>query len=77
MCLFWRKPTKAFDVTLHLSGRHPYLHGHELDYPSRDVTLTVSATDWSDAAEQAMRLAHTCGKAWSWWVTSISSRRGG
>ena len=69
MCWF-RKRTYPYEVVVHLDGRHPYLEGHELDMETRDVTLTVPAKDWNDAAEQALRAAFPL-RAWKYWVRSI------
>ncbi|RWO20636.1 hypothetical protein [Mesorhizobium sp.] len=60
-------------MTVHINGRHPYLVGNELDYPSRDVVLTVPAKNWNDAAKQAMAAARSIPNKWSWSVTAIEA----
>ncbi|WP_089177235.1 hypothetical protein [Bosea sp. AS-1] len=68
--MWWRKQKYPYRVVVHLDGRHPYLESHDLDYPSRDVTLTVPATGWDDAAKQA--LACSSGlNSWRRWVVSM------
>ena len=52
--MLFRKERHPYRVTIHLDGRHPYLHGSELDYETRDVVFTVPARSWNDAAKVAM-----------------------
>jgi hypothetical protein len=68
--MFWSRPKSTFVVGVHLDGRHPYLDSTELDYETRDITLTVPARDWNDAE----RVAMSCHmpRAWSRRVTSIA-----
>lgn len=68
--MFWRKEKRPYKVTVHLDGRHPYLDGNELDYETRDVTLVVPATGWSNAAEVALEAARGM-RCWSRSVNSI------
>lgn len=69
MCWF-KKKTYPYEVVVHLDGRHPYLTGHELDMETRDVTLTVPAKDWNDAAKQALQAALPL-RAWKYRVRSV------
>lgn len=68
--MFWRKEKRPYKVSVHLNGRHPYLDGNELDYPTRDVTLVVPATSWNHAAKVAME-AVRCMAYWSASVNHI------
>lgn len=71
MSLFCCRELYPYRVTVHLSGRHPYLDSHDLDYESRDETLTVPAKDWNHAAKVALQAARALPNKWSWWVTKI------
>ncbi len=72
--MFWKK-LYPYEVTVHLSGRHPYLKGHELDGVTRDVVLTVPAKDWNQAERQALDATASLPDKWSWWVKSIEKVR--
>ncbi len=63
----FRKKTSPFKVTVHLDGRHPYLDGHELDYETRDITLTVPASSWADAENKAFEAV----VGMKWWKASV------
>ncbi len=66
----FKKNTYPYEVVVHLDGRHPYLEGNELDMETRDVTLTVPAKHWNDAAAQALLAAQGL-RAWRYSVRSI------
>lgn len=72
--MLFRRKRYPYAVTVHLNGRHPYLKSTELDYPSRDVVLTVNARNWNDAAKQALDAASTIQNKWSWCVVSVARR---
>jgi hypothetical protein len=57
-----------FTVTVYLDGRHPYLEGNELDYPSRNARLLVQARNWNDAERQAWVEAR---KYMPWWSCRV------
>lgn len=65
-----RKAKTVFAVLVHLDGRHPYLSSDDLDFPTRDVEMTVPANDWNHAAEVAIEAAHSI-QAWRYSVKSI------
>jgi hypothetical protein len=69
--LFQRK-RYPFSVTMHLSGRHPYLKDSSLDHPSRDVVVVVQARNWDDAERQAFRNVPRDRPHWSSRVKSIA-----
>ncbi|TFE99367.1 hypothetical protein B5M44_03950 [Shinella sumterensis] len=71
---WFKRKTYPYEVVVHLDGRHPYLDGHELDTETRDVTLTVPAKDWNDAAERALEASLPL-RAWSYSVTSVRRTR--
>lgn len=75
MFCFCPKPEFPFRVKVHLSGRHPYLSTHELDYETREVELVVSARDWNHAAKVAMNAASTIPNKWSCRVLSIEKAK--
>lgn len=66
--MFWRKKKRPYKVSVHLDGRHPYLEGSELDYPTRDVTLVVPATSWNNAADVAMEAV----RGMAYWRASVN-----
>jgi len=68
--MFWTRPRSTFVVNVHLDGRHPYLDSTDLDYETRDITLTVPARNWNDAERVAM--ACRLPQAWRYSVTSIA-----
>ena len=70
--MFGRKKLRTFCVSVHMSGRHPYLKSNELDYPDRDVDLMVPAKDWNDAERQALEAARSLPNWWSISVTSMA-----
>lgn len=61
-----------FSVTMHLSGRHPYLRDHSLDVPSRNVVVVVQAKNWADAEIQAFKNVPRDKPMWSCHVKSIA-----
>jgi hypothetical protein len=69
LVMFGKRLT-PYEVVVHVDGRHPYLESHELDYPTRDLTLVVPAKSWDHAATIALRSA-THIKGWRFCVTSI------
>lgn len=71
----FRRPRYPYSVTMHLSGRHPYLADHTLDVPSRDVVIVVQACNWADAEKQAFRNVPRDKPVWSYHVKAIA--RGG
>lgn len=68
----FRKKRYPYEVTVSISGRHPYLRSTEYDYPSRDVVMVVPAKDWNDAERQAMDAASSIPDKWSWCVKQIA-----
>lgn len=69
--MFWRK-RYPYSVLMHLNGRHPYLKGPELDYPTRDIVVVVHARDWCDAEKQAFRNVPRDKPFWSAHVRTIT-----
>jgi len=74
MSIFQRK-RYPFEVVVHLDGRHPYLASNELDFPTRDVTLTVPARNWNDAEKQAFKAAINIRDVWTVSIKSIARVR--
>lgn len=78
--MFFRKQKRllTYEVFVQYDGRHPYISEKEqkarnLDYnfPTVDVTLTILAEDWNDAARLA-RVAQTGIKHWRVHVFSVT-----
>lgn len=67
--MFLAKEKWPYRAVVHLNGRHPYLTSHDLDYPTRDVELTVPATSWSDAAKVAIEGV----RGLNYWSASVKS----
>lgn len=62
---WWRRPKMQFDVTLRLSGKHPYIEGRQ-DYPDRDIVVSVAARSWNAAEPQGFRCADP-----RWWSARV------
>ena len=69
---FFKRKRYPFEVDLFLSGRHPYLESHELDYENRVITVAVQARDWNHAERQAWVEARKHAPWWKCWVLAIS-----
>ncbi len=64
------KKLRPFKVTMHLSGRHPYLESTKYDYETQDVTVAITAKDWNHAEKVALYLPDL-PQSWSRRVTKI------
>lgn len=69
--MFWKRPRYPYEVTMHLNGRHPYLKSKRLDYPTRDIVISVAARSFNDAEKIALRSKPENEPAWSWSVKAV------
>lgn len=70
--MMFRRKRYPYSVTMHLSGRHPYLRDHSLDVPSRDIIVVVQALNWADAEIQAFKNVPRDKPMWSCSVKAIA-----
>lgn len=69
--MFWCRK-HPYDVTLHLSGRHPYLRSRRFDLSTRDITVRVLAKSWNHAASVGLRAKPPSEQCWSWHVVAVA-----
>lgn len=71
----WKRPTSLFRITVHLSGRHPYLTETTHDVAPRDVEKIVRARNWNHAEKLALGNLQDFSPFWSAWVVSIARHK--
>jgi lipopolysaccharide biosynthesis glycosyltransferase len=68
---FRSEPLPAYNVTVFLSGKHPYRDEPEFQFKSRFVQYTVQAKSWNKAAAAAMALVENERDYWAAMVDKI------